>query len=85
MPNPAGIPEIFLFCQNCGTDIDLDFVRSGNADSACNCHSESRKETFAWISSNSKIFHHFQGMNYLMIGESSALFCSHKNSVFFEL
>lgn len=85
MTNPAGIPNISLFCQNCGCDIDLEFIRSGSAEQACKCPPDSKKETFAWISSNSKIFHHFQGMNYLMVGESSALFCSHKKSVFFEL
>jgi hypothetical protein len=85
MSKPAGIPNIDLFCQNCGCDIDLDFIRSGSAEQACRCAPDSKKETFAWISSNSAIFHHFQARNYLMVGEDSALFCSHKISVFYEL
>jgi len=85
VPSLAGIPDIYLYCQKCGSDVDMEFIRSGNAASACNCLPDSKRETFSWISSNSQLFHHFQSMNYLIVGETSALFCSNKNSIFFEL
>jgi hypothetical protein len=91
-PIPAGIPlnvsrpEKKIFCQKCGSDIDSSQKKSSNysyAMSFCECGDGAFITN--WVSIDSNIMHMMQGLNNLIIGESSSVQSSPNKNLFYEL
>lgn len=76
---PAGIPISYTFCQKCGFDINIE---APSIEGYCKCDNAMLT---SWVAKNSNIIHLVQGLNYMIIGQSTTIQSCLEQSIIYEL